>query len=229
MSSSNRSYDALISGASSSTSLALAGSISASHSSSTVAPSPSMNSLKGNPSQYVKLNVGGSLHYTTIGTLTKGDNMLRAMFSGRMEVLTDTEGWILIDRCGKHFGTILNFLRDGNVPLPETRTELSELRTEAKYFCVEELADACEKGMKEKEVNGHDVVPVCRVPLITSQKEEQVKHQIYFSRALFIGKVLYCSFKNVPFTNINFNMLLSGTNKCMCNKTCCEALNKSAQ
>ena len=27
-----------------------------------------------NPSQYVKLNVGGSLHYTTIGTLTKVDN-----------------------------------------------------------------------------------------------------------------------------------------------------------
>merc|ERR1719400_440899 len=126
-----------------------------------------------NPSQYVKLNVGGSLHYTTIGTLTKGDNMLRAMFSGRMEVLTDTEGWILIDRCGKHFGTILNFLRDGNVPLPETRTELSELRAEAKYFCVDELADACEKGMNDKDANGHDVVPVCRVPLITSQREEQ--------------------------------------------------------
>ena len=40
----------------------------------------------------MKLNVGGSLHYTTIGTLTKHDNMLRAMFSGRMEVLTDSEG-----------------------------------------------------------------------------------------------------------------------------------------
>ena len=52
--------------------------------------------LRSNPSQYVKLNVGGSLHYTTIGTLTKHDNMLRAMFSGRMEVLTDAEGWILI-------------------------------------------------------------------------------------------------------------------------------------
>ena len=48
--------------------------------------------------QYVKLNVGGSLHYTTIGTLTKHDNMLRAMFSGRMEVLTDAEGWILIGK-----------------------------------------------------------------------------------------------------------------------------------
>ncbi len=48
--------------------------------------------VRGSPSQYVKLNVGGSLYYTTIGTLTKHDNMLRAMFSGRMEVLTDAEG-----------------------------------------------------------------------------------------------------------------------------------------
>lgn len=48
--------------------------------------------IKGNPSQYVKLNVGGCLHYTTIGTLTKHDTMLRAMFSGRMEVLTDSDG-----------------------------------------------------------------------------------------------------------------------------------------
>ena len=110
--------------------------------------------------------------------------MLRAMFSGRMEVLTDTEGWILIDRCGKHFGTILNFLRDGNVPLPETRIELSELRAEAKYFCVEELADACEKGMKDKDANGHDVVPVCRVPLITSQREEQVCIRIKNSKII---------------------------------------------
>lgn len=48
--------------------------------------------LKGSPSQYVKLNVGGTLFYTTIGTLTKSDNMLRTMFSGRMEVLTDSDG-----------------------------------------------------------------------------------------------------------------------------------------
>ena len=181
---SHRSYDTLLSGASSTTSLALPANASGSNTNSNaIAQSSSSGSLKGNPSQYVKLNVGGSLHYTTIGTLTKGDNMLRAMFSGRMEVLTDTEGWILIDRCGKHFGTILNFLRDGNVPLPETRTELSELRAEAKYFCVDELADACEKGMNDKDANGHDVVPVCRVPLITSQREEQVS--LFYSRDRF--------------------------------------------
>ncbi len=43
-------------------------------------------------SKYVKLNVGGALYTTTIGTLTKHDNMLRAMFSGRMELQTDEEG-----------------------------------------------------------------------------------------------------------------------------------------
>lgn len=48
--------------------------------------------IRGSPTKYVKLNVGGSLHYTTIGTLSKQDSMLRAMFSGRMEVLTDTDG-----------------------------------------------------------------------------------------------------------------------------------------
>lgn len=52
--------------------------------------------VHGSPTKYVKLNVGGSLHYTTIGTLTKQDSMLRAMFSGRLEVLTDTEGMLYL-------------------------------------------------------------------------------------------------------------------------------------
>lgn len=43
-------------------------------------------------SKYVKLNVGGSLHYTTLRTLTGQDTMLKAMFSGRVEVLTDAGG-----------------------------------------------------------------------------------------------------------------------------------------
>jgi len=91
------------------------------------------------PNKYVKLNVGGSLHYTTMGTLTKEDNMLRAMFSGRMVVLSDKEGWVLIDRCGKHFSTILNYLRDGSVTLTDSRSEISELLAEAKYYLIQGL------------------------------------------------------------------------------------------
>lgn len=123
------------------------------------------------PSNYVKFNVGGSLHYTTISTLKKHDTMLSAMFSGRMEVLTDSQGWILVDRCGKHFGTILNFLRDGSVPLPDSTREMAELLAEAKYYCISELAESCEQALLRKE---REAEPICRVPLITSQKEEQL-------------------------------------------------------
>lgn len=127
--------------------------------------------IKGTSSKYVKLNVGGSLHYTTIGTLTKHDTMLRAMFSGRMEVLTDSEGWILIDRNGKHFGVVLNFLRDGNVALPDSRRELLELLQEAKYYLVQDLVNLIETTLKR--LGKDDVEPVCRIPLVTSQREEQ--------------------------------------------------------
>lgn len=43
-------------------------------------------------SHYVKLNVGGCLFYTAKSTLVKLDNMLSAMFSGRMDLETDPEG-----------------------------------------------------------------------------------------------------------------------------------------
>ncbi|KAM5238853.1 BTB/POZ domain-containing adapter for CUL3-mediated RhoA degradation protein 3 [Ctenodactylus gundi] len=121
-------------------------------------------------SKYVKLNVGGALYYTTMQTLTKQDTMLKAMFSGRMEVLTDSEGWILIDRCGKHFGTILNYLRDGAVPLPESRREIEELLAEAKYYLVQGLVEECQVALQQ---NKDTYEPFCKVPVITSSKEEQ--------------------------------------------------------
>lgn len=124
------------------------------------------------PTKFIKLNVGGSLFYTTLGTLTKrADSMLRAMFSGRMDVRTDSDGWVLIDRCGKHFGKILNYLRDGVIPLPEDKTELKDLYTEAKYFCLRELSAGIEEELKKK---GDDVVPRCRVTLVTNPNEERM-------------------------------------------------------
>lgn len=57
-------------------------------------PKPKTCSFKGGSlgNKYVRLNVGGSLYYTTVQVLTRHDTMLKAMFSGRMEVLTDKEG-----------------------------------------------------------------------------------------------------------------------------------------
>ena len=76
----------------------------------------------------------------------------------------------MIDRCGKHFGAILNFLRDGTVPLPDNSHEVAELLAEARYYCITELVNACESALKRHS----SAEPICRVPLITSPKEEQV-------------------------------------------------------
>lgn len=60
-------------------------------------PSPSHGAeKKAGPglagSKYVKLNVGGSLHYTTVQTLSKEDSLLRTICDGNVEVTIDTEG-----------------------------------------------------------------------------------------------------------------------------------------
>lgn len=48
-------------------------------------------------SKYVKLNVGGSLHYTTVQTLSKEDSLLRSICNGGTEVSIDSEGkWLCL-------------------------------------------------------------------------------------------------------------------------------------
>ncbi|XP_005064446.2 BTB/POZ domain-containing adapter for CUL3-mediated RhoA degradation protein 1 [Mesocricetus auratus] len=147
-------------------------------------PSYSLKPLTPN-SKYVKLNVGGSLHYTTLRTLTGQDTMLKAMFSGRVEVLTDAGGWVLIDRSGRHFGTILNYLRDGSVPLPESTRELGELLGEARYYLVQGLIEDCQLALQQKREN---LSPLCLIPTVTSPREEQ---QLLASTSKPVVKLLH--------------------------------------
>ncbi|CAF1687078.1 unnamed protein product, partial [Didymodactylos carnosus] len=55
--------------------------------------------------------------------------------------------WVLIDRDGKHFGLLLNFLRDGTIILPECPQTLNELMNEAKFYCMQQLQDLIEQQM----------------------------------------------------------------------------------
>lgn len=90
----------------------------------------------------VTLNVGGSVYCTTMTTLTRNPNsMLGAMFSGRFALATDSQDRYFIDRDGKHFGTILNFLRDGFVPVPSDPLETAQLLIEAQYYQLSGLID----------------------------------------------------------------------------------------
>ncbi|XP_066498080.1 BTB/POZ domain-containing adapter for CUL3-mediated RhoA degradation protein 1 [Hoplias malabaricus] len=121
-------------------------------------------------SKYVKLNVGGSIHYTTVQTLSKEDSLLRSMCDGSTDVTIDSEGWVVLDRSGRHFPLVLNFLRDGTVPLPETQRELEEVLKEAQYYRLQGLIQHCLSTLQKRSETNEGG---CRIPMITSAKEEQ--------------------------------------------------------
>ena len=67
----------------------------------------------------VTLNVGGTKFTTSVETLcADADSMLAAMFSGRHALRPADDGSLFIDRDPKHFGLVLNFLRDGPTAVP---------------------------------------------------------------------------------------------------------------
>ena len=93
-------------------------------------------SLSQSLPRVIPLNVGRYSFVTTLSTLTKDkDSMLAAMFSGRHELDTDSEGRYFIDRDGTYFKYILNYLRDRK-QLPsadialEVRPEYNNLNSE---------------------------------------------------------------------------------------------------
>ncbi|KAL3864922.1 hypothetical protein ACJMK2_006567 [Sinanodonta woodiana] len=91
----------------------------------------------------IKLDIGGHQFTTSLLTLTKDPNsMLAAMFSGRHELRSDSDGSYFIDRDGVHFRYILNYLRDGCIKegtLPNDENVWRELLIEAEYYQTEGL------------------------------------------------------------------------------------------
>ncbi|XP_059892561.1 BTB/POZ domain-containing protein KCTD21-like [Gadus macrocephalus] len=105
-----------------------------------------LNSTESNNSDSlrdpVSLNVGGELYTTTLDTLTRcRDSMLGAMFSGQIAPLRDRRGNVFIDRDGKVFRHILNYLRSSSLDLPDVYSELPLLRREADFFQIRPLLE----------------------------------------------------------------------------------------
>lgn len=106
-----------------------------------------LNSLDGNSNRNplrdpVSLNVGGEIYTTTLDTLTHyRDSMLGAMFTGQIPVLRDNRGHVFIDRDGKIFRYILNYLRSNSLDLPDGFSEVALLRREADFFQIHPLLE----------------------------------------------------------------------------------------
>ncbi|PIK46365.1 putative BTB/POZ domain-containing protein kctd15-like [Apostichopus japonicus] len=96
----------------------------------------------------VQLNVGGSLYTASQSVLTKdADSKLYDMFSGNESNIVDTNGHVFIDRDGKLFRYILNFLRGDKLVVPLKFAEFDLLLAEAEYYRLEPLRKAIQEKL----------------------------------------------------------------------------------
>ncbi|CCD68456.2 BTB domain-containing protein [Caenorhabditis elegans] len=103
----------------------------------------------------VNLNVGGKPFATLKTTLQKFEGNLKELPEIQGESLPTAR--IFIDRPYKHFETILNFLRDGDVILPESMESLKELLHEAILYKLSGLSEKCQEAIARL---GREPIPV---------------------------------------------------------------------
>jgi N-acetylneuraminic acid mutarotase len=96
----------------------------------------------------VVLDIGGYRYTTSVQTLRRlPGTFFDAYFSGRYTMDRSEDGSIFIDRDGKHFGQVLEYLRDGVVSVAEKDVGeldigvLRWLKREFGFYCIELYAD----------------------------------------------------------------------------------------
>jgi len=93
--------------------------------------------------QNIELNVGGHRYATTLNILRKyEDSFFGKMFSGNFEVKPSKDGSYFIERDGRNFYVILNYLRDGDVVVSgKDQMLIDELIKEAESFKLPGLVE----------------------------------------------------------------------------------------
>ena len=131
------------------------------------------------PPSIVKLNVGGFKFTTSRSTLCRyPGTFLEVMFSGRHDYpaeVDEEDGSYFIDRDGRHFHHVLNFLRVGHVvSLPDADAARDELAAEADFYGLEGLS----RGIQQPQVDILRHLP----PLVLKIREEEDKLRRAYSK-----------------------------------------------
>jgi len=135
----------------------------------------------------IYLNVGGMKYCTSKNTLTKYPlSMLGAMFSQNISSSIDRDGCYFIDRNGKVFEYILQFLRSDQLILPDDFKDYNLLKCEAEFYQILPLLDSlihynriiCVAFVDSYAVNaaGIKIVLCQRVNNHLFEKKHQVSH-----------------------------------------------------
>lgn len=95
------------------------------------------------PTQIIRLNIGGVQYTTTRATLSsRGSNFFGPLFDGKFGQLKDAFGAYFIDRNGRWFGPILDYLRQGVLLLPSD-VKIEQIVEEAKFYAIDLLPGLC--------------------------------------------------------------------------------------
>mmetsp|Transcript_8097 Transcript_8097/g.12409 ORF Transcript_8097/g.12409 Transcript_8097/m.12409 type:complete len:128 (-) Transcript_8097:67-450(-) len=70
------------------------------------------------------------------------------MFSGSFTLITDSDGYVFIDRDGRRFHHILNYLRSGTIPNFDDIWKYEEIMEEADFFNLLELKEMVTKKVE---------------------------------------------------------------------------------
>lgn len=98
----------------------------------------------------MKLCVGGYQFTTTVTTLRNepDPSLFNAMFSGRHTLKPDKNGCYFIDRDGRHFHVILNYLRDRTFNYRAEKLDvgyLMEIKAEAEFYGLTGLIELIDR------------------------------------------------------------------------------------
>ncbi|XP_023766361.1 FH protein interacting protein FIP2 isoform X2 [Lactuca sativa] len=173
-----------------------------------------MTMYSDNSSSIVRLNIGGKKFCTTVDTLTQREphSMLAAMFSGRHTVCKDSEkGYVFVDRDGKHFRHVLNWLRDGVVS-NLSDLECSELLREAEYYQLLGLVDGITEVLNKRKEDEEMDTELTRTDIIKCVQSDKVRLRGVNLSGLDLSKLdlsfvdfSYACLKNVFFSRANLH------------------------
>ncbi|KAG7467139.1 hypothetical protein MATL_G00150160 [Megalops atlanticus] len=146
-------------------------------------PSKSFKKLS---SGTITLNVGGYLYAAQRQTLVRHPgSLLEELASGKKPVQhVDAMGNTFIDRDGPVFRHVLNFLRLGELVLPEDFKEARLLRREAEFYRLGELVEAVQ-DWEQRQLSRHEPAFL----EVTDNHERSQGLRIYCSDSSFIEKV----------------------------------------
>ncbi|XP_037090427.1 BTB/POZ domain-containing protein kctd15-like [Pollicipes pollicipes] len=100
----------------------------------------------------VHIDVGGVIYTSSLETLTRfPETRLAKLFNGQVPIVLDTlKQHYFIDRDGKMFRHILNFMRSGKVCVPDDFSEIDCLMEEARYFEVQGMVKQLEQLRRQR-------------------------------------------------------------------------------